>query len=51
MDKQSRAPEGRKKAYSRPELQMYGNLAQITAAVGMTGNMDGGSGGNNKTQP
>jgi len=35
-------PEGSKKAYTRPELLIYGNLAQITSAVGNVGKVDGG---------
>jgi len=35
-------PEGSKKAYTRPELLIYGNLVQITSAVGTVGMHDGG---------
>ena len=39
-----------KKTYVKPELQIYGNLTQITAAVGMMNNADGGPTANNQTQ-
>jgi hypothetical protein len=32
-----------KKVYSRPQLQVYGDLRTITQSVGKTGKMDGGS--------
>ena len=31
-----------RKAYASPELVMYGDISNITRAVGKTGNMDGG---------
>ena len=39
-----------KRPYGRPELKMYGNLAQLTQAKGMQGlNTDGALASNNKT--
>jgi len=35
-----------KKAYSRPQLQVYGDLRKITNNVGKHGALDGGGGGN-----
>lgn len=31
-----------RKAYSKPRLQIYGNLQEITQAVGKNGRTDGG---------
>ncbi len=40
------------KIYSSPQLIEYGNIQQLTNAVGNTGMMDGGSvDGQKKTQP
>ena len=50
MDKQKRKPEAGKKSYSRPEFQIYGNLAQITTAVGNKGNPDAAKASPNMTQ-
>ncbi len=49
--RESPPPEGGRKAYLRPELRIYGNLSQITSAVGRTGAADGGSGHTSKSQP
>jgi hypothetical protein len=38
-----------KKAYQRPELEVYGDLRNITQALGVKGPKDGGMGGNQKT--
>jgi len=38
-----KAVESIKKPYSRPRLEVYGNLREITQAVGKTGKADGGS--------
>ena len=40
-----------KKPFHRPELVTYGNIREITQAVGVTGTKDGGSGSTQKTQP
>ena len=34
----------KKKRYDRPKLIIYGNINQLTKAVGNKGNRDGGSG-------
>jgi hypothetical protein len=39
-----------RKAYRAPELRRYGTLAEVTATVGNTGNMDGGTGQMNQTR-
>ncbi|MBL8189202.1 MAG: hypothetical protein JNK38_14435 [Acidobacteria bacterium] len=41
--------EREKKAYQRPELVLYGNISEITQAVDMMGNADGGGGMMTKT--
>jgi len=38
-----------KKVYKQPELQVYGNLREITQSVGDKGTMDGGGGAANRT--
>jgi len=43
-------PEGGKKVYTRPELLIYGNLAQITSTVGPVGMHDHGFGAMNRTR-
>jgi hypothetical protein len=40
-----------KKPYRPPVVRVYGKIAQITRAVGKTGNSDGGSGNTKKTRP
>jgi hypothetical protein len=47
-----KAPRSTKKAYSKPRLQIYGSLWEITRTVGKTGAKDGPAAGqkeNNKT--
>ena len=46
-DKKTSRPNGQgaKKIYHGPELFTYGDIREITKAVGMSGNSDGGSGG------
>lgn len=39
-----------KQRYTRPLVKVYGTLTDITQAVGNTGNLDGGSGSNKRTQ-
>jgi hypothetical protein len=43
--------ESIKKLYSRPRLEVYGDLREITQAVGKNGKTDGGPGNHTKTQP
>ena len=38
--------ESIKKPYSRPQLEVYGNLREITQSAGKTGKSDGGGVGN-----
>jgi hypothetical protein len=38
-----------KKVYKPPELQVYGNLREITQNVGTKGTSDGGAGASNRT--
>jgi hypothetical protein len=38
-----------KKVYKQPELQVYGNLREITQAVSNKGTLDGGTGSTNRT--
>lgn len=38
-----------KRPYQRPRLESYGNIKEITLAVGMTGANDGSTHGNNRT--
>lgn len=38
-----------KKTYYQPELQVYGNLREITQNVGNQGTMDGGTSPTNRT--
>jgi hypothetical protein len=33
---------GKKKSYRKPRLIIYGDIREITQAVGITGNSDGG---------
>ncbi len=40
-----------KKPYRPPVVRVYGNIAEITRAVGKTGALDGGSGNAKKTRP
>ncbi len=42
-------PDSARKPYQHPELVVYGNISEITQALGMNGMMDGGGGGINKT--
>lgn len=39
-----------KHPYRQPQLLVYGNIRELTQAVGMNGAMDGGGGGMNKSQ-
>jgi hypothetical protein len=41
----------RGKKYTKPQVQIYGDLREITQAVGKTGADDGGGGGVQKTAP
>ncbi len=41
--------EQEKKSYQRPELVLYGSISEITQAVDMMGNADGGGGMMTKT--
>ena len=46
-DKRDLKPTGSiKKPYSRPQLEVYGNLREITQSAGKTGKSDGGGVGN-----
>jgi hypothetical protein len=40
-----------KSGYSAPRLVTYGDVREITQAVGNMGNADGGGSPDNKTQP
>jgi hypothetical protein len=40
-----------KRAYSTPQLTEYGNLRQLTQAIGQHGNADNGNPPNHKSQP
>jgi hypothetical protein len=42
LDKPTESSGSLKKTYSKPELQVYGNLKDITQSLGVTGAMDGG---------
>lgn len=42
MDKPTQMTDPPKHTYTKPEFRVYGNLGNITAAVGMTGKQDGG---------
>jgi hypothetical protein len=47
IDKREVKPtESTKKPYSRPRLEVYGNLREITQTAGKTGKSDGGGVGN-----
>ena len=46
--KNSPIPDG-KRPYAPPELQIYGDLAQITATAGNKGKTDHGIGAKNRT--
>ena len=35
----------KKKAYEKPQLEVYGNLGDITQKIGCTGTFDGGATG------
>ena len=54
-DKQKSAHTNRinhtKKSYQQPELQVYGDLRDITQTLGNMGAKDGGSGKTHGTQP
>ena len=43
--------ENSKKVYEKPALVVYGDIREITQAVGNTGNKDGGAGAASKTLP
>jgi hypothetical protein len=45
------SPREGKKRYSKPELQTYGRLMDVTQALGASGNMDGAKGNPSKTAP
>jgi hypothetical protein len=49
MDQQSAAQKIGKRVYRPPQLQVYGNLGQITAATQPEGMGDGGTSGTSKT--
>jgi hypothetical protein len=38
--------DSKKKPYSRPRLEIYGNIREITQTTGKTGKSDGGGVGN-----
>ncbi len=38
-----------KKTYQKPQLQVYGDLREITQTFAMAGKMDGGAGQTDKT--
>jgi hypothetical protein len=40
-----------KKPFHQPKLIVYGTIREITKVVGNAGNMDGGTGMNQRTQP
>ena len=40
-----------KRAYQKPQLEVYGDLGEITGTVGKTGVLDGGTGSMNSTSP
>jgi hypothetical protein len=40
-----------KKPFRAPQVRTYGSVQEITLAVGVHGNSDGGSGSSQKTQP
>lgn len=42
-------PGAQKKRYEPPRLERYGDIRQITQAVGHTGNPDGGHGAHGRT--
>jgi hypothetical protein len=42
-NRQSTPDKPTKKPYNRPQLQVYGDLREITQTVGKTGQTDGGS--------
>ena len=44
------SPSLGKKRYSPPQLQVYGELREITTTVGTKGNNDGGNPPNQKTK-
>lgn len=50
-DKEQSLPDATpsKKAYQQPQLQVYGDLKEITQAVGNQGTADGGGGAQNRT--
>ena len=45
---QQEKEQSSKKVYSRPQLQVYGDLRKITASVGTAGNPDGGNPNNKR---
>jgi hypothetical protein len=54
MDLQKKGPDDHatgavKKPYATPQLQVYGELREITQSAGMTGIPDGAPGSNNRT--
>jgi hypothetical protein len=49
VQEQKEKKEPRKNVYNKPKLTRYGDIRQLTQAVGMNGAMDGGTGTMNKT--
>jgi|SoiMetStandDraft_5_1073268.scaffolds.fasta_scaffold528485_1 hypothetical protein len=45
MDERAGETRETKKAYLTPQLQIYGDLREITKSVAITGAMDGATGG------
>jgi len=45
----SQKKESAKKTYHAPQLHVYGNISELTKAVGNMGNLDGGSGSMKRT--
>jgi hypothetical protein len=40
-----------KRAYQKPQLEVYGDLGEITGTMGKTGTIDGGTGSMSLTSP
>lgn len=51
LEEKCTAKIDQKKIYHSPELIIYGDIRQITQMVGNAGNLDGGSGHTNRSQP
>jgi hypothetical protein len=43
------ADKNQRKPFREPDLRVYGDIAEVTRAVGMTGALDGMATGNTKT--